>query len=295
MRPDRARRGSSSRAGTGRPAPRSGRSATVACIVAVLACMSLAACSRLTFIKPDLGRGEYDRTGREVSITTDPRDKNHTRALAAVRRGQQLLRAGQIEAAGKAAREALELEEDSASAHTLMALVADRGNDKDTAGEHYRRAVELAPARGGMLNNYGTWLCQNGHAAESLGWFEQAFRAPGYDTQAVAAANAGSCALLAGQDEHAKAYLDVALKLDPKNPVALQAMARHELNAGRAFHARAFAQRRLAAAPATADVLRLASQIEQQLGDTEAAAGYGQRLRAEFPDSGSRTGEGSKR
>lgn len=261
-------------------------------LLCLLLCAALAACSRLSFIKPDLGRGEFNRTAPELDIDTDPRNKNHTRAMVAVRRGQQLLREGQLDSAGKAAREAVRLDEASAAAHTLMALVADRRGDADTAGDHYRRAVDLAPARGGMLNNYGTWLCQNGRAAESLDWFVRAFRAPGYDTPAVAAANAGSCALLAGEPDRAGRYLQVALDLEPTNPVALLAMARHEYDAGRAFHARAFAERRLAAAPATADALRLASQIEKKLGDNEAAARYVQRLRAEFPDSsGSGTGE----
>ena len=45
----------------------------------------------------------------------------------------------------------------------------------------------------------------------------------------------------------------------------------------------AFSQRRLAAAPATRPVLLLASQIEQKLGDSAAAARYVQRISAEFP------------
>ncbi|HEY4560163.1 MAG TPA: type IV pilus biogenesis/stability protein PilW, partial [Lysobacter sp.] len=46
---------------------------------------------------------------------------------------------------------------------------------------------------------------------------------------------------------------------------------------------RAFVERRLAAGPADADTLLLASQIEKSLGDTTAAERYVQRLRTEFP------------
>src|SRR3546814_20433103 len=68
-----------------------------------------------------------------------------------------------------------------------------------------------------------------------------------------------------------------ALALDPQIPVALAAMAEQEFRAGRAFQARAFSQRRLAAAPADARSLLLASQIEEKLGDKDAAARYVQR------------------
>src|SRR3546814_8916261 len=65
-----------------------------------------------------------------------------------------------------------------------------------------------------------------------------------------------------------------------------EALAEYQYRNGRYMDARAFSQRRLAAAPATAAVLLLASQIEEKLGDRVAAARYVQRLRAEFPQSG---------
>lgn len=275
----------------------SGRSLRLATLLAVLAALLLAAgCSRLTFIKPDRGRGDFVRTAPVLDITTDPMDSGAAKAKLVVRQGQQYLRAGDLDRAAKAADKALELDPDSAAAHTLAALAAGRSGHAEAAGEHYRRAIELAPAVGGMLNNYGTWLCHNGRAAESLQWFDQALADRNYATPAVAMANAGVCAAKAGMSERSGLYLQDALERDPENPVALGAMAEHEFRAGRAFHARAFSQRRLAAAPATAHALWLASQIEQQLGDTEAAARYVQRMRTEFPGtSGSGTGDDSSR
>jgi type IV pilus assembly protein PilF len=198
--------------------------------------------------------------------------------------------------ARQAAEKALEIDDDFAAAHTLRAIVAAQNGEAELAGRHYRRAVELAPHVGGVQNNYATWLCANGKAEESLGWFDQALADRGYRTPAVAMANAGACANAAGEGARAARYLEAALELDPQNPVALEAMAEHEFREGRAFRARAFSQRRLAAAPANPAVLLLASQIEQKLGDNEAAAGYVQRMRAEFPDtSGSETGDDGKR
>lgn len=255
-----------------------------------------AGCNRLSFIKPDYTRNDFRRTAAELDVTTDSRDKDHVAARVALQQGHVAYSRGDLDGARKAAEQALAADTSSAAAHTLRAVVADRAGKADVAGRHYRRAVELAPRAGGMHNNYGTWLCANGRARESLGWFEQALSDRSYRTPAAALANAGACAGKAGQGEDAVPYLEAALKLDPDNPVALGAMAEHEFGAGRAFRARAFSQRRLAAAPADAPALLLASQIEQELGDKQAAAGYVQRLRAEFPDtSGSGTGDDGKR
>ena len=98
-------------------------------------------------------------------------------------------------------------------------------------------------------------------------------------------ANSGACAGKAGQQQRVERDLRRAIELDPENPVALAALAQREFGAGNAFGARAFSERRLAAAPADPKTLLLASQIEQKLGDSAAAARYVSRLKAEFPDA----------
>ncbi|KAB8192470.1 type IV pilus biogenesis/stability protein PilW [Lysobacter maris] len=253
-------------------------------------------CSRLSFVRPDLDKREYTRVAPEYDISDDNRGRNSgTRAAVTVHAGQRALLANDLDSAAEAARTALKLDDSSSAAHTLMGAVYERQGQSARAGEHYRRAAELSP-RGAQLNNYGAWLCRTGQASESLEWFERALGDRGYATPDFALANAGSCADKAGLDEKAGRYLAAALRLAPENPVALAAMAEREFRAGDAFKARAFSERRLAAAPADARALMLASQIERQLGDKDAADRYVQRLRAEFPDaSGSDTGESGRR
>ncbi|WP_313296227.1 type IV pilus biogenesis/stability protein PilW [Stenotrophomonas sp.] len=193
------------------------------------------------------------------------------------------MQVGNLDAAERKAREALKLAPESPDALVLMAGIDERRGRAQQAGESFRRAAEQAPQRGDVLNNYGAWLCQQGRPAESLVWFDRALQAPGYATPAEAQANAGGCALDAGQLERAERDLRAALSTLPGNPVALEAMAQLSFRQGRYMEARAFAERRIAAAPATRSVLQLASQIEARLGDRAASDRYIQRIRQEFP------------
>ncbi|WP_329892098.1 type IV pilus biogenesis/stability protein PilW [Stenotrophomonas sp. SMYL11] len=193
------------------------------------------------------------------------------------------MQVGNLDAAERKAREALKLAPESPDALVLLAGIDERRGRTQQAGESFRRAAEQAPQRGDILNNYGAWLCQQGRPAESLVWFDRALQAPGYATAAEAQANAGGCALDAGQFERAERDLRAALATLPGNPVALEAMAQLSFRQGRFMEARAFAERRIAAAPATRSVLQLASQIEARLGDRAASDRYLQRIRQEFP------------
>ncbi|GAB3734176.1 type IV pilus biogenesis/stability protein PilW [Luteimonas pelagia] len=253
-------------------------------VAAVL--MAAAGCSKLTFVKPDMSRGDY----RQVAPRVEVSDKGRRSPLAArdeLLLARQRLGEGETAQARRHAEAALGHDPDSEAAHTMLALVAQAEGDVATAGRHYQRAAELAPGQGYTLNNYGTWLCLEGRHAESLGWFDRALATPGYASPASALANAGACAARAGQDARAARDLRRALELDPGNAVALAALAEVSYRAGRMLDARAFVERRLAAAPADASVLRLASQIEEKLGDMDAASRYTRRLRAEFGEGAS--------
>lgn len=251
------------------------------------------ACSRLTFIKPSMGSREYEDLTPDYQFRDTPETKRATEVRGHLALATNALRRGLLDEAASEARAALEIDETSANANTLLAVVEDRRGNNERAGGYYARAAELAPQQGTALNNYGAWLCGAGRAAESLAWFERALADPLYDQRASALANAGSCALKAGQTANVERNLREALSLDPVDATALEALARYQYQVGNYMDARAFSERRLAAAPATPAVLLLASQIEEKLGDRAAAARYVQRLRAEFPQSGTVQSGGS--
>jgi type IV pilus assembly protein PilF len=242
-------------------------------------------CSRLTFVKPKMERKDGEQIAQDYTARDSPEVKQRQAIHSLLSRSMQRMQSGELDTAAREAQAALKLDPDSVDALTMLAVIEDRRGQGAKAGELYKRAAELAPQQGMVQNNYGTWLCSQGHAAESLVWFDRAIRAPGYPTPAVALANAGNCAVSSGQIERAERDLRHAIKLDPANATALGALAEVEFRHQRYLPARAFIERRLAAAPASPGVLKLASQIEERLGDKAAASRYVQQLRAEFPDA----------
>lgn len=257
----------------------------MACAVVVL----VAGCGRLNLTKPSYKRGSYEQTAPQVHI--DP--KSHTRdvAFTMVQVAQARLIDGDARGALDAAQRAVRAATDSPEANSVLGLALDASGRPAEAGPHHRRAAELAPERGELLNNYGIWLCTNAQATASLEWFDRAVRAPGYTTPDMALANAAACALRGGQRERAERDARQALIAAPANPLALVTLARLEHAAGRNLQARAFVERRLAAAPADAETLQLASQIEQSLGDSAASSRYVDRLRTEFPPDSRPSGD----
>lgn len=262
------------------------RRAVVPVLMAGFAC---AGCSQLSFVKPDASRGDYRRVAPTVDISSSARSND---AMALVLEARGHLQAGRSDEALSLARQAVRRDAKSADAHTILAHALERTGRSADAGTHFREAAALAPTRGETLNNYGVWLCAQGRAAESLTWFENAARIPGYATRAGALGNAGACAREAGDASRAEAYSRLALQLDAGQVGALGTLARVMFEQGRWFEARAFSERRLAAAPEDVDSLQLASQIEQKLGDSDAARRYVERMRKlESADGDAASGE----
>lgn len=263
--------------------------------IVIVVSLTAGACSRLTFIRQSASPGKYEKISPTYNLRDSDATKRRLSTAEHLGLAQSRLMAGQIDAAETEAKAALKVDPASADAYTLLAVIEDQRGDRDKAGGYYAKTVGLAPTGGIGLNNYGSWLCANGRAAESLSWFDRALLDPGYRQPASAMANAGSCALEAGQTARVERDLRGALQLEPENATALQAMANYQFKTAQYLDARAFSQRRLAAAPANPDTLRLAAQIEQKLGDPKAAARYAQRLVMEFPQAATlQTGNASQ-
>ena len=178
-----------------------------AMLLALLA-LGASGCSRLTFIKPKLGRGKYTQVGPTYDVREDANDKKRMAAITAEGMASEHLRQGQVEEAERQARAAVAADPKSGDAHALLALVLEQRGRMADAGAEYAKAVALEPQRGTLLNNYAVWLCSSGRQAESLPFFDRALADPAYPTPAAALANAGACGLAAGQTGYAEPRTD---------------------------------------------------------------------------------------
>lgn len=254
-------------------------------LVFLLAVAATGGCGGKSYVSTSLGKQHHiEPAVNRISEGKGSRDgaASTQRDLAEIER---YLSVGDFAAVKRMAAVVLKRQPASTQAHTYMAVALDQTGDLAGAGMHYLRAAEVAPNNGAVLGNYGIWLCEQGRATEAMGWFDRALALPGYGASPVILANSGMCAGKVGQRQRAERDLRRAIELDPENAIALGALAQFEFEAGNAFGARAFSERRLAAAPADPKALLLASQIEQKLGDSAAAARYVSKLKAEFPDA----------
>lgn len=253
--------------------------------LAVLGGLFLAGCSqleRLTLIRPSAQHRGYTQIAPRYDVSgKHGQDSGDAAMLLAT--GTLFYQRGELDRAEDQARKALKAQPGSGDANTLLGLVADVRGDAAAAGKHFQAAAASAPANGVYANNYGSWLCANARAAESLAWFDQALADPTYPTPVRALANAGECARKAGQPARAEASWRAALALDAADVQALAGLAALELSQGKYLEARAFAERWLAVAPDDAAALQLAIQVEEKTGDNVAASRYRSRLQAIFP------------
>jgi type IV pilus assembly protein PilF len=251
--------------------------------VFVAACVLASGCrqmERLTIVRPSAERGEYTKIAPTYDVSGTSTRASDADANQLLMSASHFYQKGDLAQSQALARRALKADPRSGDAHTLLGAIADARGDAAAAGIHYGKAAEIAPKTGIYANNYGTWLCANGRALESLGWFDVALADPAYPTRAMAMANAGSCARQGGQASRAEEYLRQALVLEPGNVAALSAMAALQFSRTHYLDARAFTERWLSAAPADADGLSMAIQVEQKLGDNAAASRYLLRLQA---------------
>lgn len=254
-------------------------------LVFLIAVAATGGCGGKSYVSTSLGKQHHI----EPAVNRISEGKGNRNGAASTERDlaetERYLSGGDFAAVKRMTAAILKRQPASAQAHTYMAVALDQTGDSAGAGTHYLRAAEASPSNGAVLGNYGIWLCEQGRAAEALGWFDRALAIPAYAASPVILANSGMCAGKVGQQQRAERDLRRAIELDPENPVALGALAEREFAAGNAFGARAFSERRLAAAPADPKALLLASQIEQKLGDSAAAARYVSKLKTEFPDA----------
>jgi type IV pilus assembly protein PilF len=221
-------------------------------------------------------------TEPQAHFSSKPSDP-HRAAQNEIALAQEYIKTQQYEVALHRLERAIKLDPKSPDGYTMLGLLNERINRPVQAEAAYAKAVALGPDKGDILNNYGAWLCRSGHPNQADPLFRKALADPFYQTPQVALGNAATCATKAGKPGLAESYERQILGLDANNPDALRAMAGISFQHGDYLRARGFIERFLAAGSAAPDVLDLAAQVEDKLGDRDSAKAYRTRLATEFP------------
>lgn len=173
-----------------------------------------------------------------------------------------------------------------APAYTVRGLIRMALHEDDQAEADFRHSLRLEPENSETHNNFGWFLCQRGKEKDSLAQFLEALKNPLYATPEVAYANAGVCALKAGDQQTAEKYLQRALILRPGMPQALYGFAHARFTSGEYASSKSYFSRfQQSAQELSAEELWLAVRIERKMHDRNSEASYALQLRKRYPDS----------
>ena len=142
----------------------------------------------------------------------DPADAD---ALAHFSRGEQHLKAGELQAAEQAFRQAIGLDAQFAEAHGNLGYVLDQIGACAEAQSHYRVALELAPDNATVHLNLGALLAKQKRHAEAQACYAAAMALE--PASSAVWSNLGALNLNLKQDEIAETCLRHAIALDPLN------------------------------------------------------------------------------
>lgn len=203
-----------------------------------------------------------------------------------LRKGVEYMEIGNYRVAQHDLQKAIDLDSHNSEAHNALAVLAEKLEQPSEATRHFERALALDSENHAARNNYARFLCASGRRQEAMQQFQRVIAAKLYAHPELALTNAGLCAESAGDRLQAEQFFRKTLALQADFPPALLALARLSQANRQALSARGFLQRYLDAAPASPEVLRLGVQIENSLGNDEAAEAYQRRLSEGFPGQG---------
>lgn len=192
---------------------------------------------------------------------------------------------GQYAVAITELKEAIKSDPDYAQAYEVLGLVYMTLRENEAARQNFEHAYNLNPKDSDINNNYGWFLCQTKHEAESIGHFLTAVANPLYATPEKAYVNAGICSQRIGKDSSAELYYREALQIQSRLPQAELGLAQIDYRNGRYVRARSHVANYMQMSEPTPQSLWLGIRIEHKLGGSDTEADYAAQLRNRFPES----------
>jgi type IV pilus assembly protein PilF len=207
------------------------------------------------------------------------------RAKAHVELGMMYLRDGRLTVALDEARVAIEADSGYPLGYNLLGLVQMYLKDNRAADDSFTHALRQAPNDPEININYGWFLCQSGHEAQSIPYFVTASKSQLYATPTKPLTNAGLCLLSINDDKAAEEFLLRALRVDPQNSDAMFLLAELDYRAGRFNQAHSRLAEIHKMTEPSAETAWLALRVERKLGDRDAENRFAAQIRRKFPDS----------
>ncbi len=166
-----------------------------------------------------------------------------------------------------------------AIAHSAIALVYSSINATADADRHYKLSIRYAPNDPTILNNYGTYLCQNAKYLEAVEYYKKTLANPFYKTPETVHENIGVCLMRADFTDEAEQHFRKALSVNPNMTISLYNMVILSAGKGESMTARAFIQRLESRMVLDEKVLKVAYEVERKMGNERLANQYLAKLR----------------
>ena len=142
----------------------------------------------------------------------------------ALARAMDLLRAGQLDAAGALLSQILTASPEEPDALQLMGMIARARKNQEAAADLFQRSLKARPGQPNVLNNLGNTLLDLGRPLEAIEAYRGALSLqPSYTD---AATNLGLAYIAAGQNEKACETLGETVRTDRTNAKAWSALGR---------------------------------------------------------------------
>jgi type IV pilus assembly protein PilF len=217
--------------------------------------------------------------------TNSDQTENQRRAQIRLQLAVGYYEQGQLAIALDEIKQALQIDPNSADAHSVRALIYMDMGENRLAEDNFQRAMKLAPQNPDFTNNYGWFLCQTGRESQSISYFDSTLKNRAYQSPAKALNNAGVCSLRMKDAAKAEQYFKQAFQHDPGNLDTNTNLAKVYLAHGDYRQARFYINRVTKADRLTADALWTAIKVERKSGDRSAENNLAVQLRRRYPNS----------
>lgn len=186
---------------------------------------------------------------------------------------------------------AVDQDPENSDAHHYIAELYRRLDRPKEAEKHYLEALKILPEStlsshvAAVRNNYAVFLCENKRFGEAKKYFAMVSSDPLYQEKDQLLENMGLCERDKGNLHQAEIFLLKALRVNPRLPKSLLAMAQINFDKQQYQQADIYFTKYIARSGHNAQSLWLGLLMERRKGNKDKVINYAVRLKTKFPDS----------